>query len=257
MCPISVIYRTIMTKSRLGTQRFVFKPFEDETHLECLCRLQLRGRDVGAYLLKHRSKVSLVFGFQSPGIHTLLAPGQAELVLKRLEDGLKGFRPGDRLRIHLRSFATDQTRQQELESLIQQSSNLESQFLLLAQQRATRELTDTHQRQPRHLYFFATYPLDDAQESSADLVEKLLAWVVAQYDTVKGLKEQNQQQSIVKQLTHGFTDGYLHWEQQLNGRMGLQVTPMSVEQLWAYLWDQFNTAVAPPVPQPRALEEVK
>jgi hypothetical protein len=34
------------------------------------------------------------------------------------------------------------------------------------------------------------------QESSADLVEKLLAWVVAQYDTVKGLKEQNQQQSL-------------------------------------------------------------
>ena len=26
------------------------------------------------------------------------------------------------------------------------------------------------------------------------------------------------------------TDGYLHWEQQLNGRMGFQVTPMSVEQ---------------------------
>jgi hypothetical protein len=238
-----------MTKSRLGTQRFAFKPFEDETHLECLCRLQLRGRDVGAYLLKHRSKVSLVFGFKSPGIHTLLATGQAELVLKRLEDGLKGFRPGDRLRIHLRSFATDQYRQQELESLIATSNSLESQFLLLAQQRATRELTDSHQRQPRHLVFFATYPLEDAQESSADLVEKLLAWVVAQYDTVKGLKEQNQQQSIVKQLTHGFTDGYLHWEQQLNGRMGLQVTPMSVEQLWTYLWDQFNTAPAPPVPQ--------
>jgi hypothetical protein len=52
----------------------------------------------------------------------------------------------------------------------------------------------------------------------------------------------------VKQLTQGFTDGYLHWEQQLNGRMGLQVTPMSVEQdSVAYLWNQFNTTAAPPV----------
>jgi hypothetical protein len=52
MCNINLVYRTIMSKPRVGTQRYVFKPFEDESHLECICRLALRGRDVGAYLLK-------------------------------------------------------------------------------------------------------------------------------------------------------------------------------------------------------------
>ena len=101
-----------MSKQRLGTQRYTFKPFEDESHLECICRLALRGRDVGAYLLKKRGQVTFVFGFRPLGIHTLLAQGQAETVLSHLEEGLKGFRPGDRLRIHLRSFAADMPRQQ-------------------------------------------------------------------------------------------------------------------------------------------------
>ncbi len=249
MCPISVIYPTTMSKPRLGTQRYRFRPFEDESHLECLCRLNLRGRNVGAYLLKHQRQYSLVFGFRSRGIHTQLQPGQAEPTLKRLEDGLKGFRPGDRLRIHWRSFADDRERQQSLETLIQTTATLESQFLLLAQQRATRDLTTEKQRQPKQLYLFASYPLGSGQEQSADHVEKLLALVVAQYDTFKGLKEQNQQQSYVQLLTQGFTDGYLHWEQQLNARMGLQVIAMSTEDLWHYLWTQFNSTTVPPVPQ--------
>ncbi len=91
MCPISVIYPTTMSKPRLGTQRYRFRPFEDESHLECFCRLNLRGRNVGAYLLNHQRQYSLVFGFRSRGIHTQLQPRQAEPTLKRLEDGLKGF----------------------------------------------------------------------------------------------------------------------------------------------------------------------
>ena len=145
-------YTMSTTKQRLGAQRYRFKPFEDESHLECICRLQVRDRDVGAYLLNYRNQLSFVFGFQAVGIHTLLADGQAETVLARLESGLQGFRPGDRLRIHLRSIGTDHQRQQELSDLIESTSTLESQFLLLAQQRATRDRTAAGQRQPKHLY---------------------------------------------------------------------------------------------------------
>ncbi len=98
------------TKVQAGTQRYQFKPFEDETHLECICRLLVRGQDVGAYLLKRGKQFSFVFGFKTPGIHTMQASGQAEVILNRLEDGLKGFRPGDRLRIHLRSFGNESDR---------------------------------------------------------------------------------------------------------------------------------------------------
>jgi hypothetical protein len=69
------------TKHRTGNKRYRFKPFEDESQLECICRLSLRGRDVGAYLLQHGKQFSLVFGFRADGIHTLLSQGQAEVAL--------------------------------------------------------------------------------------------------------------------------------------------------------------------------------
>ena len=245
-----------MNKPHVGTQRFTFKPFEDESDLECICRLALKGRDVGAYLLKHRHQFSFVFGFQAAGIHTLLAQGQAEVVLKRLEEGLKGLRSGDRLRLHLRSFSDDSERQQELENLVQSSVSLESQFLLLAQQRATRELTLKGERQSKQIFLFATYTIEPGKESASDRLEKLVAWFVERYETFKGMKEEKEQQQYLQMLSDAFSDGYLHWEQQINSRMGLQAAPMTADQLWGYLWHQFNHRQAPPIPQCLSLSEV-
>jgi hypothetical protein len=243
-------------KPSVGTKRYQFKPFEDECHLECLCKLALRGRDVGAYLLRNGRSFSFVFGFQTPGIHTLLARGQAEVALSRLEEGLRGFRPGDRLRIHLRSFTSDADRQDELEHLINTADSMETQFLLLAQQRSTRELTLRGERQPKQIHLFATYTLEPG-EHSQDRIEKLVAWVVEQYDTFKGMREHKEQQHFQQLLTRAFTDGYLHWEQQINTRMGLQATPMTADQLWGYLWTQFNDSSPPRLPQCLTLEEVE
>jgi hypothetical protein len=242
------------TKPPIGTKRYQFRAFEDESHLECLCRLSLRGRDVGAYLLRNGRKFSLAFGFRTEGIHTLLASGQADVALARLEEGLKGFRPGDRLRIHLRSFGEDGDRQTELTHLIDQNPSLESQFLLLAQQRSAREITLRGERQPKQIYLFATYSIEPG-ERSKDKIEKVLAWFIHQYDTFKGMKERREQARYQDLLTRGFTDGYLHWEQQLNTRMGLQATPMTADDLWHYLWSQFNHREAPVMPQCLVLQE--
>ena len=244
-----------MVKQQLGTQRYTFKPFEDESHLQSICRLSLRGRDIGAYLLKKRGQPTLVFGFRPVGIHTPLAQGQAETVLKHLEEGLKGFRPGDRLRIHLRSFAEDVSRQQELETLVQKNSDLESKFLLMAQQRAVREMTNQGLRQPKQIYMFASYSIESGKTTHADQTEKILAWFVDKYDSFKGIKDKKEQQEYSQLLNAAFTDGYLHWEQQINSRMGLQASPMDADQLWAYLESQFNHAAARPIPQCITLSE--
>ncbi|MEO0827587.1 MAG: hypothetical protein AAFY67_18435 [Cyanobacteria bacterium J06642_9] len=245
-----------MSKSRLGTQRYTFKPFEDESDLECICRLVLRNRDVGAYLLRKGRRFSFVFGFQLPGFHILLSPTQAETTLTRLSEGLKGLRPGERLRLHWCSFGDDTPRQQELADLIQAANSQEAQFLLMAQQRATRDLTLSGDRQPKHLYGFATYPLEPGKANSSDRIEKLIAWLVNQYETFKGQREAKAQQRYVQMLTAAFTDGFLHWEQQLNARMGLQASPMTANQLWAYLWQQFNDGSPLAMPQCLTLQEV-
>lgn len=237
------------TKLRIGNQRYHFKPFEDETHLECICQLALRGREVGAYLLKRGQQFSFVFGFRVPGIHTTLSGAQAEATLARIEAGLKGFRPGDRLRIHLRSFADDGERQQELGQLINATTSLETQFLLFAQQRSVRVMTQQSERQMKRLYLFATYTIEPGKGMSTDRLEKLLAWMMEQYDTLKGMKERKEQEQYQQMLERAFSYGYLHWEHLINARMGLQAAPMTADDLWGYLWQQFNTLPPPPLPQ--------
>jgi hypothetical protein len=244
----------MVTKRQATQQRNSFKPFEDETHLQCLCKLALRGRDVGAYLLKRGHQFSFVFGFQTPGIHPMLGTGQAEGVLARLEDGLKGFRSGDRLRIHHRSFANDFSRQQELEDLVTRN-DLETQFLLMSQQRRTRELTLKQERQEKQIFLFATYAIESGKGSSSDHLEKVLAWIINQYETFKGMREQQEWQHYQQMLTHAFTDGYLHWERLINSRMGLQASPMTTDHLWEYLWQQFNYLQPPPLPQCLILQD--
>jgi hypothetical protein len=243
------------TRTRIGTKRYQFKPFEDEMHLECICNLAFRGREMGAYLLRNGHQLSVVFGFQTSGIHPLLSTEQDELALAQLEAGLKGFRPGDRLRIHLRSFANDRDRQSELQSLIDDTDSTETQFLLMSQQRSIRDLTLQQNRQSKQIYLFATYTIEAGKSNSRDRIEKLLAWFVNQYETLKGMKERKTQLHYQTLLTNAFTDGYLHWEQQLNSRMGLQAIPMTADQLWGYLWEQFNHRVAPPLPQCLTLQE--
>ncbi len=236
------------TKPRVGTNRYLFKPFEDEMHLECICQLSLRGRRVGAYLLRNGKTVSFVFGFRTSGIHTLLATEPTEVALKGLESGLNGFRPGDRLRIHWRSFAEDYTRNSELAALVESSSCPESQFLLLSKQRHAQDLTQHGNRQSKQIFLFATYTIEPGGKSH-DHLEKLLAGLIHRYDELKGLKEERDRAYYTELLTQAFTDGFLHWEQQLTTRMGLQVMPMSDHELWHYLWGQFNTLKAPPIPQ--------
>jgi hypothetical protein len=119
MCPISVIYRTIMTKSRLGTQRFAFKPFEDETHLECLCRLQLRGRDVGAYLLKHRSKVQPGVWLSAVRASIPCCTGAGRTGAEATGGWVERLSSWGSSADSFAFVCNDQDRQQELETLIQ------------------------------------------------------------------------------------------------------------------------------------------
>ena len=61
---------------KLGNQ-FVstLTPFEDALHLAAMLRIELRGRQVGAYVLtkgKNREHLCFVFGFDCRGIHNTL-----------------------------------------------------------------------------------------------------------------------------------------------------------------------------------------
>ncbi|MEA5464231.1 hypothetical protein [Leptothoe sp. PORK10 BA2] len=89
---------------KLGNQ-FVgsLTPFEDALHLAALLRIELRGRQVGAYVLakgKNREHLCFVFGFDCKGIHNTLTDEQVETGFSQLESGLKDLPGNERLTLH-------------------------------------------------------------------------------------------------------------------------------------------------------------
>ena len=85
----------------------------------------------------------------------------------------------------------------------------------------------------------------------------MIASIVEAYEGFKGRKSQLEEIRYQHVLTQGFKAGYLHWEQQLNTRMGLGAVPLTVEELWLVIWSEFNYSAPPPIPQYLALSEGK
>ncbi|MCU0549006.1 MAG: hypothetical protein MUC48_06625, partial [Leptolyngbya sp. Prado105] len=218
---------------KLGVEKLIFKPFEDESDLECLFSLLIGGRKIGGCLLRQgRDRFCLRFAFRVSSIHTFMSDEQIEATLTRLEEGLRGLLDGESLRIHFRSFANDIDRQNELEALAQASSIPELQFLLFSQQRYTRELSEQGLRQPKEILLFATYTIEPGKTTTTDTIERMIARFVESYEAIKGRRSQLEEVRYQHVLTQGFKAGYLHWEQELNIRLGLGVVPLDVEELW-------------------------
>ena len=62
-------------------------------------------------------------------------------------------------------------------------------------------------------------------------------------------------QRIETILKDSFHSGFLLWEQTLSNKMGLQIRPLSSQELWQTIWDQFNQTTPPEIPYLIALDE--
>jgi hypothetical protein len=229
-------------------------PFEDHCNLLAITRMQIQGRDVGAYLLETKemgiSHYSFVFGFRFPGIHTLLAKGEADRFLQRLDTGLRKIQPNQKLRVHFRSFASDQTAQEELSTLLNQDCSKESTFFIEAERKHLRDLTERNRRQHKEIVLFATYSIGSFGSDARGFLEKgvgLMANVAAKF----GGKVDDQKQEFYKKLlAEGYRSGFRPWLSRLGG-MGLRPEPMSTEALWMNLAKRFRHN--PPAEVPHCL----
>lgn len=248
----------------------LFKAFEAEFHLIGLINFQLKERDIAAALLqKGDSGFKFVFGFKSLGIHPTLRAEQLIPTKQSFESGLKEIPARERITFHLKSLADDSDRILELNRLISKTKNPQLQLLLTGEKKRTRELNNSGFRQPKTMYIFTTYTIDDLNNSAEnnDLLDELVTWITNKYQTFgTGLQGQaGKVAEITRKNQHkffvsAFNDGYLRWEQLLELKMGLTIEPLSVQEYWHYIWQKFNTTPAPSVPQilkvtPEKIEE--
>lgn len=225
--------------------------FEDHCDLLALIRFDIKGQDVGAYLLEKKelgiSNYSFVFAFRFSGVHTLLAAGEAEQFLGRFEGGLRKLQKSQKLRIHYRSFASDRSAQAELAEVLKTNCSTESKFYTEAERKHIRQLTKAGRRQEKEIVVFATYSVGSFGSDARGWLEKGVGFL-AQFASKLGGKQSNPSYDLFHELiAQGYRSGFRPWMSTLGG-MGLRPKPMSAQDLWLDFATVFRHNPSPTVP---------
>ncbi len=239
-----------------GKRKFSLIPLEDSFAPFSMLQINLQGRSVGAYLLRKGVDNFLIqFGFECPGIHSTLRSKQIDPVFDAIESGLKDLPDGERLTIHLSSFTNDSLRQQQLKDLSDIAPNKELQYLLMGERCRTQQLTNQGVRKPKTLRLYCTYTVETSSTGTSDAIEKILSKLERSWKSFTGEINELQFVAIERLLHASFTDGFQLWEQLLSNKMGLDIHPLTAEQLWEHLWQRFNQTPPRPIPQLLTLDE--
>ncbi|QLE55681.1 hypothetical protein [Nostoc sp. TCL26-01] len=233
-------------------------PFEDALHLATMLRIALDGRDIGAYILNkgtQKDRFCFVFGFECQGIHSTLRKEQIDTIFNNLESGLKDIPEGERMTLHMGSFSSDKKRQAELTDLIKRASSRDIKYLLMAERARTQELTAAGIRKPKFLKIYVTYTIEPNATHADDWIEKLLSKAEGWWLNFKGDMAEIENQRIESIITKAYQQGFCRWEQLLSNKMGLDVKPLDVEELWENIWQRFNDTQPIEIPQLLHLDE--
>ena len=226
-------------------QVFKFQKFEDQCDLLAHCRLRVQGEDIGCYLNRRRNKLtqlweySVIFGFEVRGIHPLLYPGEAEAILRRIEQSLKGLHDRQRLTFRFRSMADDTAEQAAIAELMEQSESVEHQYFQAARSKNVRLLNDQGHRQHKSITVFASYQLGEFDNKGRNFIEKALGNAEFYYHQVFGKQKQVPQALLKSLLSDAFNSGYLPFKSML-ASMGLRTRTFTASDLWQDLWGTFN-----------------
>jgi hypothetical protein len=251
----------IVPRQKGGKDRFM--PFQNEVNLCCLAQIKKEGREATGYLLElGQDQYQLVFVFELEGIHDVLTQDEVNGMAVNLEEGFKYVSPGERMTFFAGCYSNDLERQQNLEDLANQCDLLPVSVVIRNEQKRVRELAQKGSRQVFQQYVFCTWT-SDASGSSATKdwwstvlrsVDKLNRAVLG---NITGNTRFYQEQFYQKLLLKAFQEGFLPWEQLMTTKMGLNVRPCRIEEIWQFLWNRFNQGQAPAVPQVITLEEIE
>ncbi|EDX74189.1 hypothetical protein MC7420_4174 [Coleofasciculus chthonoplastes PCC 7420] len=239
-----------------GSTRRKGTPIEDAFSLVTMLRIELDGRKVGAYVLrKGENNFTIQFGFECKGIHPTLRADEIEPVFDALSAGLKDFPPSEHLTIHLSSFTTDVSRQEQLKQLIAVAPTVELKFLTLSERARVQELTRLGLRKPKTLRLYCTYTVEPDTTGSHDTIEKVLAKLERYWRRFTGELDKVQFLRMERLFTSAYAYGFQQWEQLLANKIGLQIRALTDEELWEILWQRFNSTPPIKVPQVVVLGE--
>ena len=248
----------IVTSQRGRVNRFM--PFQNEIDLTCLVEIEKDNRKISALLLTdtNNTKYQLVFGFKTKGLHDLLFKSEVAEFSSSMSEGMKDLPPGEKMTFYFGCRSEDEDKQEELAQIADNCQLKPVSILVRNEQVRVKELTKKGSRQLWEAIAFCTWTADnEGEHSSRDFIGKFIDWAKSFRDKLAGTEQYHQSEFYKKLLRKAFDEGFIPWEILLNTKMGLEVSPMNTEELWKWLWQRFNTGIAPKVPQVIAVEETE
>ena len=224
------------------------KDFEKELHVLAICRFHYQGEVIGGYLLEKDGEYQVNFGFKTQGIHSFQTVGQIPNILRSWNEGLVSLHK-EGIRIHQISTSQNDSLLEELEKRAERLSNPTLQFLAYGRHKAAKKRIAAQKRCEYQTLIIAPYYYQSNQTGQEDVIESKLSWLLDKYGHLNGEKEQDQRKFYTKLLSDSFHQGYLVWKQNLSNRFRLpSINAMTAEELWSYVWKQFNKTQVPQIP---------
>ncbi|MEG3918056.1 hypothetical protein QUA07_02775 [Microcoleus sp. T3_A4] len=235
-------------------------PFQNYQNLLCLVTIKKDGREVSGYLLNEGSQYQIVFGFETAGFHNILYRHEVNNAATALEEGLKDIPPGEKMTFHTGCYSSDCLRQQQLTQLADNCHLKPISVLVRNEQKRIQELNLAGTRQLWNQTIFCTWTFNAQSGSkSNDPLSKFINGIINTANSIAAQFTGNQRiysERFYKQLLlDAFEQGYIRWELLLNTKIGLEIQPMNAQALWGWLWQKFNSAPVPPIPQLLTLKE--
>ena len=225
--------------------------FENHCDPLALIRFDIQGKDIGSYLLETKEmgipNYSFVSAFRFAGQNTLRPEGEAERFLNRFEGGLRKLSSAQKLRIHFRSFAEDETAQSELSALLKTDCSTESKFFIEAERKHVRQLTEAGERQKKEIILFAYYNVGSFGSDARGWLEKAIGLIAQASSKFGGKSNNSSYEHFQKLLAEGYRSGLRPWISRLTG-MGLRPEALSTQELWLELATRFNHRPSKTIP---------
>ena len=228
-----------------------YAPIEDAIDLSDYVNFCIGKRKVGAVLLKRKEKLHFRFAFRSTGIHPTLGKDVLSTLCARIESGLKSFPGREHMTIVFESFTADHQRQRQLDKLYQSAPNDELKAIVMSEKSRVQQLTKRGVRKPKALYLYCSATIQTESVGSEDIVEAFIQKSLSVFGKkwLQLIGEAQNQQAI--KLTRSFQQAFnefLNWEQLISTQIGLDVIPLTAEELWEMQWQEFNDSVPRPIP---------
>jgi hypothetical protein len=237
----SVPARTIKKKTYLA--------IENVSALESYVEFRLRGRKVGAYLLRNGKAFKVVFAFNCMGFGSSIYPEDALQVCEYLQEGLKSLTPTESVTFEMSTRSDCNDRLDQLQSLIDSDIQPELKYLLKWDQERSKGLSRIHRHNPKRLTVYYTYSVGAGAKKADDAIESFL-YILS--DTFKEWfskpNDRKLRDRLHDLLKNAYLQGFSGAEDYLTERLNLPVKALKAQDIWRIDWERFNKGSCPEVP---------